>query len=181
MTITNNHLAIAATGVLGAYITYDILKRRKLDKALKDLDEHIIVDLDDEKLAKYVSRVVDKEVHKAAKDAATDAVVAYRGAIRSAVKEAVTECQSSLAKDVADEIAKQVGSLDISKIKETAVKDAKDEAIKALKEDFNDILDNYKENLDKFSVMYSAVAEKMRPRGSIANVSLPGLEFDWTV
>ena len=162
-----------AFGTVG-FTTYKFIelhRKKKATDAIDSLADHIHLDLDDPYLKEYVEQAVQQEVQRAANKAAEDIVNLQKGTISSAVSAEVKNQKDILAGSVKKVIADKVGQLSIEKIKDEALKDAKEMAAEKLKEDMDDILDNYKQGLDNMVTIYKAISEKAAKANSPSGMS----------
>ena len=159
----------------GVYKFMDLHRKKKAAVAIESLADHVNLDIDDPYIKEYIEKAVDSEIMKAANKAANDIVEFHKQAIRTSVAAEIKAQKSELSDKVKKEIEIKVGNLDINDIKKEALSEAKEMASDKLREDMDDVLDNYKEGLDNLTAIYKAISEK-----AIANVnkSIPGLMFD---
>jgi vacuolar-type H+-ATPase subunit E/Vma4 len=153
----------------------DLHRKKKAAVAIESLADHVNVDINDPYIKEYVERAVDNEIMKAANKAANDIVEFHKQAIRTAVSAEIKAQKTEMSAKVKKEIETKVGHLDINDIKKEALSEAKEMASEKLREDMDDVLDNYKEGLDNMTAIYKAISEK-----AVASVSksIPGLMFD---
>ena len=168
--------AIGASAITGAFI-YDGRKKKKIEEAVDSLADHIHVDIEDPVVKKYLEKAVIQEFHRASGIAASKVLDEFKSDIRVAVSSEVKKQKEQLADQVENEIRRQVTSLDISKIKDEALEEAKDTAVEQLKDDMKHILEEYEEGLDNLATIYQAIANKK----SRTLCDIPGLRFDVSI
>lgn len=157
-----------------SFTTYKFIELYRKNKAVAAIDslaDHVNLDLSDPYLKEYVEQAVSQKVYKAAAKAANDAVKVQEGKITSAVNAEVKAQKDILAGSVKKVIADKVGQLSIEKIKDEALEDAKEMASEKLREDMDDILDNYKQGLDNMVTIYKAISEKAAKANSSSGMS----------
>ncbi len=164
-----------AFGAVGftAYKFVELHNKKKAAAAIDSLADHIHLDLDDPYLKEYVSKAVDQEIKRAAANAANDIVDLQKSTIANAVGAEVKNQKDILAGSVKSAIANRVGKLSIDDIKKEALAEAKEMASDKLREDMDDILDNYKQGLDNMVTIYKAISDKASKATAV-----PGLSFD---
>lgn len=145
---------------LAAYKFIELHRKKKATEAIDSLADHIHLDLNDPYIKAYVEQAVSQEAYKAAAKAANDIMKLHESKIASAVSAEVKNQKDILAGSVKSAIATKVGKLNIEDIKKEALAEAKEMAAEKLREDMEDILDNYKEGLDNMTAIYKAIAEK---------------------
>ena len=162
-----------------SFTTYkfiELYRKKKATDAMESLADHINLDLDDPYLKEYIQESVSQEIYKAAAKAANDVVKLQEGKISSSVNAEIKAQKDILAGSVKSAIANKVGKLNIDDIKKEALAEAKEMASDKLREDMDDILDNYKQGLDNMATIYKAISEK-----ASKSASTSGLSFDFSL
>jgi cell fate (sporulation/competence/biofilm development) regulator YmcA (YheA/YmcA/DUF963 family) len=162
-----------------SFTTYkfiELYRKKKATDAIDSLADHIHLDLDDPYIREYVQEAVRQEIYKAAAKAANDVVKMQEGKITSSVNAEIKAQKDILAGSVKSAIANRVGKLNIDDIKKEALAEAKEMASDKLREDMDDILDNYKQGLDNMATIYKAISEK-----ASKSASTSGLSFDFSL
>lgn len=167
-----------AFGTFGftAYKFIELYRKKKATDAIDSLADHIHLDLDDPYLKEYVEQAVSQEIYRASVKAANDVIKLQEGKISDAVRAEVKNQKDILAGSVKSAIANRVGKLNIDDIKKEALAEAKEMASDKLREDMDDILDNYKQGLDNMATIYKAISEK-----ASKSASTSGLSFDFSL
>ena len=157
-------------GAVGVF-AFSIYKAIRADWIIKKLDiatDHLSDEMEVEIEDSIVRSAVEKAVDKAAKvqvQASTAEVVRFRkNEIESQVNDAVKGCLSDIAKDVKAEASEKVKDLDLRAIKKEVLEDLRTSAEKKLKDDMDDILEEYKSHLRNIDSVYESVAEALSGR-----------------
>lgn len=162
-----------------SFTTYkfiELYRKKKTTDAIDSLADHVNLDINDPYLREYVEKAVDKEVCKAVSKACDDVVSLQKNVISTAVSAEVKKQKDIVAGSVKSAIANRVGKLNIDDIKKEALAEAKEMASDKLREDMDDILDNYKQGLDNMATIYKAISEK-----ASKSASTSGLSFDFSL
>ena len=162
-----------------SFTTYkfiELYRKKKATDAIDSLADHVNLDINDPYLREYVEKAVDQEIKRAASKAAEDIVSLQKSTISTAVSAEVKTQKDILAGSVKSAIANRVGKLNIDDIKKEALAEAKEMASDKLREDMDDILDNYKQGLDNMATIYKAISEK-----ASKSASTSGLSFDFSL
>lgn len=164
-----------------SFTTYkfiELYRKKKATDAIDSLADHVNLDINDPYLREYVEKAVDQEIKRAASKAAEDIVSLQKSTISTAVSAEVKTQKDILAGSVKSAIANRVGKLNIDDIKKEALAEAKEMASDKLREDMDDILDNYKQGLDNMATIYKAISEKASTSKS---TSTSGVSFDFSL
>ena len=161
---------LIGAGIIGAFVLmiYKSIRTdvviNKLDVATDRLSENMEVSIEDAVVRSAVEKAVDRAA-KVQVQACTADIVRYRkNEIDAQVSDAVKSCLSDIASDVKKEASNKVAMLDLREIKKEVLEDLREEAEKKLKDDMDDILDEYKSHLRNIDSVYESVAEALSGR-----------------
>lgn len=140
---------------------------RALDASIHDMIRGGKIDIPDSMIQESVNRVVGLRTNEYVRDAISQEVNRVRSVARkdieSAVNEAVGKHCSDLEPDVKRALNKALEGIDISKLRDEAVKAASDKAAEKFDEDLKRVADNYASELQQVNKIYKALA------GSLGN------------
>lgn len=157
-------------GIVGAFAftAYKAIKAdmvlSKLDVAVDSLSDNIVVDVKEKLVEEAVNRAVDKAVEKEVSRVSSDTVRYRRSEIESQVSDAVKSCLGDIASDVKEAAMEKAKDVDISKIRKEVTEDLREIAEKKLKDDMDDILEDYKSHLRNVDTVYESIADALAGR-----------------
>lgn len=155
------YIAVATgIGLLG--LGYGLGKRKKLndisdklDRTIDDLDSTVIVDVRDEIIKAAAERAANREAERAVRQIRAD----IRDQISDLVEKEVTSQKKKVEELVEADIVAQVSKIDIDDLKRDVVKQAKKAVTKKLDGSMDDILEEFKSNLENITKAYQAFSE----------------------
>lgn len=168
---TNDILAIAVIGTVsaGLYFGRKLYKQvkdltDKVDISLKDIGNMTEVEVKESIIDAVVERKVSESVDHAVKKATAVAVADIETDIHDQVEKEVENQYDDIKESVKDEIKSQVDNININKLKNEVVKEAKEAAAKKFENDLDEVLEKYNNNLEKLTNIYGSIAQKMNPK-----------------
>lgn len=150
--------------VIGISYTISTLEKMNkiydvVEKATDDLSKSVDVDISNEIIERAVNKAVENEVGRAVRKAADRAVVEIRNDIASQVRMTVNAAYADVKDSVDKELSRQVGNIDISKVKEEVIERAKEAAAEKLNENLDDILEKFNDELCNVGKIYNSIAK----------------------
>lgn len=179
MNIKNEVVVVVATGlaICGAGYIFNSLHKinkitSKFDMTLNDLADKTEIEIKQEIVERAMEDAADQEARKAARIAVDTVRNDIHREIQKEVSKSVDDSFKSIEGDVKKEIQKQVGSINIERLRRDVVDEAKKDAIEKFNSDMEDILNKYNENLGKISSIYGSIANSMAGKQNNANFAL---------
>lgn len=168
---TNDILAMAVIGTVGAGIyfgrkLYKQVKEltEKVDISIKDIGDMTQVEVKESIIDSVVEKKVSEEVAHTVKKSAAVAVADIESDIHDQIKAEVEREYDDIKESVKDEIKSQVDGININKIRNEVIKEAKEAAAKKFENDLDEVLEKYNNNLEKLTNIYGSIAQKMNPK-----------------
>lgn len=150
---------VAAIGIAA----FSAIKMGRIEKKLGDsitsLADKTVPEIQDAMVQRAIDTAVNREVEKQVKIASENAVLAVKNDISRQVRKAVEDAYGEVEHDVKLKLEKEVGEVNIDKIKREVIERAKDRAAEKFEDDMNDILQKYNENLEQVSKIYGGIAK----------------------
>ena len=155
-----------AVGAAGAAMSVYMARRTsllaaKIDMTVEELAVKTPVSIKEAMIEKAVRNAVDREVGSTIAIASNQAVAAVTGDMKEQVRRAVAAQYSAVEPAVAKEIAAQVERLDIETLKRDVSERAKTAILKKFDGNLDDVLREFKRNLDSVPKVYGAVLGSM--------------------
>lgn len=157
--------AIAGAGAV-AFAVYIAKKCNdicaKLGKSLEEIDKATPVEVAQSAINEAVERAVKLRVDEAVRDVAKTAVDGIRSDITKEAKHEVELAYSDVRGDVKDALMRQIGDVNISRVREEVIDNAKKEAARKFDSDLQGVLNQYNDKLASTVKIYSSIANSMR-------------------
>ena len=148
---------------MGLGYLYNKLQRiaHKVDMSVDTLAEKTPVDISTVLIDKAVQRAVDREVGAAVSAASNTAVRRISDDMDTQIRRSVAASYSNIEDSVSTEVARQVSNLDINRLKQDVTAKAKQAVVEKFDGHLDDIIDDFKKNLENVSKIYGSIANTM--------------------
>lgn len=168
---TNEILAAALIAAIGGgtYVGVKLYKQirdltKKLDASMSEINEMTDIEVKETIIDAVVERKVSEEVAHAVKKSAAVAVADIEDDIHDQIEAEVEKEYDDIKESVQTEIKNQISDININKLKNEVVKQAKEAAAKKFENDLDEVLEKYNNNLEKLTSIYGSIAQKMNPK-----------------
>lgn len=134
-----------------------------LDRSIDDLASRTPVDIPDSMIERAVEKAVAFEVKKAV-GTVTDAITAdVKKDIHKQISDAVESEYSNIKESVLEELVTEASKIDAKRVRTDVERAAKSRALEKFEDNLDDILDDYKENLNNVTKIYKSFADAATP------------------
>lgn len=165
-TIKSQWIAAGVVTVIGVFgIGYGLGQRKKLndisdklDRSIKDLKRDTEIEIADDILSRAIEESVDEQVEQAVNKVSKRIDRELYQKISSDVSAAISAQYSDIKTRVRDEVEKKVGQIDVSGIRREVVERAKNAAVEKLDGSMDDILSDFKNNLQNITKVYESLS-----------------------
>ena len=156
-------VAVAGVAVYCAWKTKEEVNGLKssFSKAVGDVADVTTVDISEAIIEEAVDKVVEREVKIAASRACRQAVDNITSEITSQIRAAVSDEYSNIKESVSEEIKRQVENIDITKLRNDVVKEAKEQVLEKFDDNLDSILEKFNNELESVSKIYKSIADTM--------------------
>jgi type VI protein secretion system component VasK len=137
-----------------------------LDRSIEELASNTPVDIPEDMIKRAADKAVAYEVKQVVKKA-TDTVVAdIKKDIHRQVSDAVETEYSNIRDSVLEALTEEAANIDAKRVRADVERAAKDRALKKFDDNLDDILENYKSNLNNVARIYKTFADAATPSNS---------------
>ena len=158
-------IAIGLVGVGYALGTHSKMAKisENLDRSIDDLASRTPVDIPDDMIKRAVEKAVAYEV-KQAVGKATDVISAdVKRDMHKQIGDAIESEYSNIKDQVLEELVTEASKIDAKRVRSDVEKAAKDIALEKFNDNLDDILDDYKSNLNNVTKIYKSFADAATP------------------
>lgn len=134
-----------------------------LNHSIDDLASHTPVDIRDDMIERAVEKAVTLEVKQAVSKATERALVDVKKDIHKQISDAVEEEYSDIKDVVLKELIDEAAKIDTKRVRADVERAAKEHALEKFDDSLEDILDDYKSNLESVSKIYKSFADALTP------------------
>lgn len=141
-------------------IEYGLYLKRKNEK-IQILSDKINLDISDPIIKAGIDRAIEREVTSKIDKAARETIREVKSDMKKLVKAEVDDEFSDIKDQTKRELKKQIGNVDIDRIRREFIEENKRYAAEKFKEDLDDILEKHNEELENVTKIYSSIADKL--------------------
>lgn len=134
-----------------------------LNRSIDDLASHTPVDIPDDMIERAVEKAVALEVKQAVSKATERALVDVKKDIHKQISDAVEEEYSDIKDTVLKELIDEAAKIDTKRVRADVERAAKEHALEKFDDSLENILDDYKSNLESVSKIYKSFADALTP------------------
>lgn len=156
-------VAIGLLGIGYAYGTHSKMAQisKNLDRSIEDLASKTPVNISDDMIERAVEKAVNYEVKQAVGKTTDKIIVDVKRDIHKQVSDAVEEEYSNIKDRVLEELTAEAAKIDVKRVRADVEKAAKEAALEKFDSSLNDILDNFNNQLNSTSRIYTSIADTM--------------------
>lgn len=135
----------------------------KLDCSIDELANNTQVDIPDSMVERAVEKAVSEHVKQAVSRATDRIVVDVKNDIHKQVSDAVESEYSRIKDTVLKELTDEAAKIDAKRVRSDVERAAKERALEKFDDSLDDILEDYKGNLNNVSRIYKSFADAVTP------------------
>jgi phenylalanyl-tRNA synthetase alpha subunit len=155
-----------AVGILGvgyALGTHSKMAKigERLDRSIEELAGNTPVDIPNDMIERAVEKAVAHEVKQAVSKVSDRVIVEVKNDIHKQVSDAVESEYSNIKGCVLEELTAEAAKIDVKRVRADVEKAAKEHAIEKFDDNLDDILTNFKYQLNNTSRIYNSIADSM--------------------
>jgi hypothetical protein len=132
-----------------------------METSVDKISRDIPIDVSQEMVDRAITRAVDREVSSAVSRATNEVIYSLKVSIQNDVRTAVKDAASDIRGSVSNEISIQAANLDIRKLQDEVRDKAKQHVLEKFDNKLDDLVDEFKTNLQNITKIYSSVAGTM--------------------
>ena len=154
-------IAAGMVGIGYAIGTHSEVARigKKLDKSIDELASDIPVEIDEVVVKRAIERTVKEEVTRTVNNIVKDEV-------HKQVNDIVANEYSTIKDTVLCKLTESAAKINVDRVKSDVEKAAKERALKKFDDNLDDILGDFKNNLENVSKIYRSFADMASPNSS---------------
>lgn len=158
-------IAIGLVGLGYAFGTHSKMAKisENLDRSIDDLASRTPVDIPDDMIKRAVEKAVASEVKQAVGKATDVITVDVKRDMHKQVSDAIESEYSNIKDQVLEELVTEASKIDAKRIRYDVEKAAKEQALEKFNDNLDDILDDYKSNLNNVTKIYKSFADAATP------------------
>ena len=158
-------IAIGLVGVGYALGTHSKMAKisENLDRSIDDLASRTPVDIPDDMIKRAVEKAVACEVKHAVSKATDVITVDVKRDMHKQVSDAIESEYANIKDQVLEELVTEASKIDAKRVRADVEKAAKDAALEKFNDNLEDILDDYKSNLNNVTKIYKSFADAATP------------------
>lgn len=142
----------------------------KLDRSIEDLASNIPVDIPNDMIERAVEKAVSYEVKQAVSNTTDRIIVEVKNDIHKQVSDVVESEYSNIKGTVLEELTNEAARIDAKRVRADVERAAKERALEKFDDNLDDILDDYKGNLNNVAKIYKSFADTMAPSNNQGTV-----------
>lgn len=135
----------------------------KLDCSIEELANNAHVDIPDSMVERAVEKAVSEQVKQAVSRATDRVILDVKTDIHKQVSDAVDGEYSNIKDSVLSEITAEAAKIDTKRVRADVERAAKERALEKFDDNLDDILEDYKGNLNNVSRIYKSFADAVTP------------------
>ena len=158
-------IAIGLVGVGYAFGTHSKMAKisDNLDRSIDDLASRTPVDIPDDMIKRAVEKAVAYEVKQAVSKATDVIAVDVKRDMHKQISDAIEGEYSNIKDQVLEELVTEASKIDAKRVRADVEKAAKEIALEKFNDNLDDILDDYKSNLNNVTKIYKSFADAATP------------------
>jgi hypothetical protein len=134
-----------------------------LDRSIEELASNTPVDIPNDMIERAVEKAVAYEVKQAVSKTTDRIIVDVKRDIHKQVSDAVESEYSNIKATVLEELTAEAAKIDAKRVRADVERAARDRALEKFEDNLDDILDDYKGNLNNVAKIYKSFADTMAP------------------